>query len=85
MSIQMATIQIEQSLANALFGQAQANGLSLDDYLKNLVLNGQEQPATKELAMSEIDQILDELSEVTEQGLSLPQNFSRSDIYFDHD
>jgi len=85
MNIQMATIQIEQSLADTLLSQAQASGLSLGDSLKNLVLNGQKKNATKELASSEIDLILDELSEVTEPGLSLPQNFSRADIYFDHD
>lgn len=85
MSIQMATIQIEQSLANALLSQAQASGLSLGDYLKKLALNSQEKPATKELAPAEIDLILDELSEVAEQELSLPKNFARADIYFDHD
>ncbi|MFN0111898.1 MAG: hypothetical protein ACKVZH_23815 [Blastocatellia bacterium] len=85
MSIQLTTIQVEQNLADALFVQAQASGLSLGDYLKTLMLKGSDQSRPEQLGLAEIDLILDQLSEGTEQIPALPQNFSRADIYFDHD
>lgn len=85
MEIQRATIQIEQELANASFAEAEAKGLSVDDYLRTLIASGNGQPQSESMSLAEIDQILDELSEGTEHIPPLPLNFSREDIYFDHD
>lgn len=84
METQHATIQIEQELANAIFAEAEAKGLSIDDYLRALIASGNGQPQLERMSLAEIDQILDELSEGTEHIPPLPLNFSREDIYFDH-
>lgn len=39
----------------------------------------------KQIDPTEMDQILDELAEGGENLPPLPSNFSREDIYFDHD
>jgi len=85
METQRATIQIEQELANAIFAEAEAKGLSIDDYLRTLIASGNGQPQSEQMSLAEIDQILDELSEGTEHISPLPLTFSREDIYFDHD
>ncbi len=40
---------------------------------------------SKQMDLAEIDRILDELAEGGENLPPLPSNFSREDIYFDHD
>jgi hypothetical protein len=85
MDTQRATIQIEQELANAIFAEAEAKGLSVDDYLRTLIASGNGQPQLEQMSLAEVDQILDELSEGTEYITTLPLTFSREDIYFDHD
>jgi len=85
METRRATIQIEQELANAIFTEAEAKGLSVDDYLRTLIASGNGQPQSELMSLAEIDQILDELSEGAEHIPALPITFSREDIYFDHD
>jgi hypothetical protein len=86
MNVQLATIQIEKTLADMLLTQAKASGLSLNDYLQALLPNGkQSQPSQSSVGLADIDSILDQLSEVDKPIHSLPQNFSRADIYADHD
>ena len=83
MAATMTTIEIEQRTAEMLKAKAEANGLSLDDYLR-LLAEG-EAPPVAALDATEIDRILDELAQGGEDLSPLPMNFSREDIYFDHD
>jgi len=85
MNGQMATIQIEQSLADLIGDEAQARGLSIETYLRSLVTNGDSRNYEDRISLAEIDRVLDELSEGTDDIIPLPANFSREDIYFDHD
>ncbi|GEM_PF-200176 len=81
MSVQMTTIQIEQSLANLIIAEAQAKGLSVEDYLKTLISNRNDELQGKRMSLVEIDQILNELSEGTDDTLGLPPILSREDIH----
>jgi hypothetical protein len=83
MAATMATIEIEQRTAEMLKVKAGANGLSLDDYLRRLAEG--EAPPVAALDATEIDRILDELAQGGEDRVPLPENFSREEIYFDHD
>ncbi len=83
MDVQLTTIQIEQSLAEVIFAEAQSRGLSIDDYLRTLISNGNGELQEEQMSLSEIDRILDELSEGTDHIPALPLTFSREDIYFD--
>ncbi len=85
MDVQLATIQIERGLADAIFAEAQSRGLSIDDYLRTLISNGDGELQEEQMSLTEIDRVLDELSEGTEHIPALPLTFSREDIYFDHD
>jgi hypothetical protein len=77
----MASIQIPDSVAAALSAQAQARGLSLDQYLGLLA---ESQPALREprISSEELDRLLD--SEAT-PGPAYEGTYSRADIYVDHD
>ena len=78
------TIEIEQRTAEMLKAKAEASGLSLDDYLY-LLAESEITPLPAALNPAEIDMILDELARGAESALPLPDNFSREDIYFNHD
>jgi hypothetical protein len=77
----MVNVQLHDSVAAALMAQAHSQGLSLEDYLSRLA-NGGNSVATPPLSAEEIERQFDELSlDVT----PLPADFSRADIYLDHD
>ena len=84
MGTTMTTIEIEQRTAEMLKAKAEASGLSLDDYLY-LLAESEITPLPATLNPTEIDLILDELACGAEGILPLPENFSREDIYFNHD
>ncbi len=65
--------------ARALIRQAAATGLSLDEYLKQLLglANGSAQEAA--LSLAEFDAAMEEFGEDVPP---LPRDFSREDIYF---
>ncbi|MGH9838009.1 MAG: hypothetical protein ACREEM_04420 [Blastocatellia bacterium] len=94
--------QITPETAAMLSVQAAAHGLSIDEYLRNLIRpvnDNKMAPAfsqletdretsaeeSKQMDLAEIDRILDELAEGGENLPPLPSDFSREDIYFDHD
>jgi hypothetical protein len=98
MGATMTTIEIEQRTAELLKTKAEASGLSLDDYLRRLAeaeallhasiqifnaLNDDAKSAI--LEATKIDGVLDELAQGSEGVAPLPANFSREDIYSDHD
>lgn len=74
---------ITPETAEQLRTQARAQGLTVNEYLKSILSSGSERPT--QMSLAEIDQILDELAEGSEHLPSLPSDFSRKDIYADHD
>jgi hypothetical protein len=82
-------VELENGLVevlNALKSQAEARGLSLEQYL---LLFAEAGDATSgngaDLSPEGFDQLLDELSEGLPPLPPLPADFSRRDIYSEHD
>lgn len=75
----MATINIDDDTAIKLAQLASELGMSVEAYVGSLVpRNGAQMP----IASEDFDAELDALSF---HGPSLPEDFSRADIYCDHD
>lgn len=74
----MASIQVDDKTAKELQSLADSCGKSVQEYLAALVGSGE---ATK-LSDAEFES---ELTALTHHGPSLPADFSRADIYADHD
>lgn len=81
----VVSIQVEEQTVEALNAQAQAHGLSLEAYLRSIADNGYPSGQPPMIDMAEFDRWLDELSEGAEHIPSLPLDFSRADVYADHD
>ncbi len=75
---------ITPETAEKLLAESKAQGLSVDDYLKSILPKNGDEGHSKQISMAEIDSILDELSKGTDAP-ALPEDFSRADIYSDHD
>ena len=74
--------EISEETAEALLAQAKARELSVDDYLKSL-LGVASPPAASEPSVEEFEA---DMKTIAEKNLpSLPLDFSREDIYSDHD
>ena len=87
-SAETTTIEIDRRTADALRTQARARGLSLDSYLRLLAAPaGEATPGDDDSTpdMAEFDRWLGELSAGFPAAGSLPADFSRADIYHDHD
>jgi len=78
----MATmIELDDKVAAALQAQAELLRVSLPEFLGQIAAVGAiNQP--EKLTDAEFERLLDETSDDLP---SLPRNFSREDIYFDHD
>lgn len=74
MSVQLTTIQIEKGLADAIYAEARARKMSVEDYLKTLIATDNGQAPEEPMSLSEIDQILDELSGGTDHIPALPSH-----------
>lgn len=85
MGATMTTIEVEQHTAEILRAKAEASGLSLDAYLRLVAESETLSGQSAKMTASEIDRVLDEIARGGEDKLSLPVNFSREDIYLDHD
>ena len=75
----MAAININDSTARQLQELAAALGMSVDEYVHSLV------PQTDEASSISIEEFESQLLELSFGGPSLPDDFSRADIYFDRD
>jgi len=75
----MVTIQVDEQTAVALQTAAMGAGVSLADYLKSLV-----DASPRESQASSWDALETEFVDLSVEG-SLPTDFSRADIYADHD
>ena len=75
--------QVSPETAQALIAQATATGLSIDDYLKQLLgmVNG-----TQPVLNAPVEEFLQAMESLAEKNVEpLPRNFSREDIYFPED
>jgi hypothetical protein len=81
--------QIAPEVAQALAARATANGLSVNDYLRQLLgLTNGAQPAEGEGPDAFIDAFIADMESLSEGTEHLPPStitYSREDIYFDHD
>jgi hypothetical protein len=75
----MVTIQVDEQTAAALQKAAETAGVSLADYVKSLVDASPQEPQLPSWQSLE-----KEFVELSVEG-SLPADFSRADIYSDHD
>jgi hypothetical protein len=75
----MVTIQVDEQTAVALQTAAMGAGVSLADYVKSLV-----DASPRESQASSWDALETEFVDLSVEG-SLPTDFSRADIYADHD
>jgi hypothetical protein len=75
----MASIEVDRRIAEALDSQAHVMGLSIESYLELFVAPA---PVVSALPLEESERLLTEL---LFSGPSLPPDFSRADIYDDHD
>ncbi len=77
----MTSIQLDDGTASGLAAIAASHGVSVADYLRSIV--ARENGATEaHLSPQDFDAELDPL---VFDGPSLPADFSRADIYNDHD
>jgi hypothetical protein len=71
--------------AETLHAQATAQGLSVDAYLRALLGLGSATNALADLSDEEFDALMKDFAKGTEGVPPLPPDFSRDDIYSDHD
>ena len=72
--------QVSAETAEALITLATASGLSVDDYLKQLLTVASQMPQTTNGSIEEFSQAMESLAEKDVQPL--PRGFSREDIHF---
>ena len=75
----MVTIQIDEKTAKALQLQAQKAGMTVAEYVRALVPDGEP------LNRLSWEEIAGQIVALSTDGPSLPADFSRADIYRDHD
>jgi hypothetical protein len=77
--------QLRPETIDRLSENAKAEGLSLDAYLNTLLALLNDGTGFWELSEAEFDALMEEFAKGTENVPPLPPNFSRDDIYTDHD
>ena len=71
--------------AEMLHAHATAQGLSVDTYLRALLGLGSAENALADMSEEDFDALIEEFAKGTEHVPPLPPDFSRDDIYSDHD
>jgi hypothetical protein len=82
------SIKLDRKTAKALEAQAKARGMTLKDYLDELAGNGRKAHggAGAITNAEELEKALNELfAAYPDDAPGLPADFSRADIYHDHD
>jgi hypothetical protein len=74
----MVSIQIDEQTAKALESAAKAVGVSVNDLLKTLV------PSVESISIGNWESLEKELLSLSVDG-GIPVDFSRADLYSDHD
>ena len=77
--------QLRPETIDRLAKKAQAEGLSLDAYLNVLLGLLNEGTALAEMSEAEFDAFIEDFSKGSEHLPPLPPDFSRVDVYTDHD
>jgi hypothetical protein len=77
--------QLTPETVDRFVQKAQAAGLSLDAYLNALLGLLNDGTALAEMSEAEFDGLIEDFSKGSEHFLPLPPDFSRADIYSDHD
>ncbi len=77
----MATVVVDENTRDELQAQAAASGMTIDAYVK-LLLAGSAAAARPKLSLHDIESLL---REHAFDGPTLPSDFSRADIYGEHD
>ena len=85
MSFQTDTIEVTKETVAMLRAKATAYRLSLDAYLRTLVEKDAGPEPAPQPQLEEFDRDMDELAARFEELPVLPRDFSRADIYADHD
>ncbi len=79
----MANLNLDDQTAEFLQGRAMALGISVDQFLRQLVQTVQMHETQRStISVEELDRLLD--AEATDTP-GLPADFSRADIYDEHD
>jgi hypothetical protein len=71
--------------AETLHAHATAQGLSVEAYLRTLLGLGSGENALADMSEAEFDALMEDFAKGTEHVPPLPPDFSRDDIYSDHD
>jgi hypothetical protein len=81
------TIHLEDQIAQALQAQAEATGLSLEEFVRRVLSDAAPigSAASTGAGVADFDQALDNLFTSTPAGVEIASTWSRSDIYNDHD
>ena len=85
MSLHTDTIEVTRETAAMLRAKATAHRLSLDAYLRILVEKDVAPEPAPQPRLEEFDRDMDALAAGLEGLPVLPHDFSRADIYADHD
>lgn len=81
-----ATIELEPELIERLTEKAKEQGQSVNDLLRKMIDESEALPSqADEYSMEEFEADLNALADGTEHLPTLPEDFSREDIYCDHD
>lgn len=75
----MTTIHLDDQIASELQAQAQKAGVSVPDYLRSLL------PVATSTMRPDWEELERDIEALSSLGPSLPADFSRADIYDDHD
>jgi hypothetical protein len=82
------SLQIEENtreVLTTLQAQAEARNMGLADYLRLFAEAGEVGATTGDVSLEEFEALLDQLAEAPAATPSLAADFSRADIYADHD
>jgi len=85
MNSNLTTIEVSPEIAETLKAKAMARQLPIDNYLRTLLENDMTNGSPLQSSLEEFEHNLDELAKGTEHLPILPSDFSRADIYADHD
>jgi hypothetical protein len=78
----MATIQFDDDTARRAAALAEAAGMTVEAYLTSLIQN---QTGSMNKATLTADEFMAQVEALSIDGPTLPADFSRADLYFDHD
>jgi len=82
--MQLEIAETTANLLDKLRSQAESKRISLDSYLEQIVTAHEQTNVNGSMPLDEFDKVLDELAQAGATA-TLPADFSRSNIYADHD